>query len=79
MSYRVHVTELDEEGVEYDDYRQALVITHDGEEILRELDGGEPEDQTFNRNWSWVKGALLQAYTRGREDGRQVYAELKVA
>lgn len=28
-------------------------------------DGGEPEDQTLNRDWSWVVGALREAYRLG--------------
>lgn len=36
------------------------------EEGLRYVnsDGGEPEDQTLSRNWSWVAGELNKAYAR---------------
>lgn len=30
-------------------------------------DGGEPEDQTLIRDWSWVVPALNDAYELGRE------------
>jgi len=32
------------------------------------VDGGEPEDQTLGRDWSWVVGALNDAYAQGRKD-----------
>jgi hypothetical protein len=32
-------------------------------------DGGEPEDQTFSRDWGWVTGALQDAYQLGRKHG----------
>lgn len=53
------------------DRRQVLVIKHEGKIIASQLDGGEPEDQLFCRDWSWVAPALLDAYKRGVEDGRQ--------
>lgn len=28
-------------------------------------DGGEPEDNTLNRDWSWVVGALNDAHRQG--------------
>lgn len=37
-------------------------------EILGE-DGGEPEDQLFRRDWSWVAPALQDAYDRGKRNG----------
>lgn len=33
-------------------------------------DGGEPEDQTLGRRWSWVPGALTMAYDFGRTEQR---------
>ncbi len=35
------------------------------------LDGGEPEDQTFRRDWAWVEEALLDAYQAGVDQGRR--------
>ena len=42
----------------------------DGLEVIGE-DGGEPEDQTLGRDWSWVAPALNEAYRRGLEAGRR--------
>jgi hypothetical protein len=40
-------------------------------EQLLGADGGEPEDQTLGRDWSWVAGALNDAHTRGVNIGLQ--------
>lgn len=32
-------------------------------------DGGEPEDQSLVRDWSWVRDALEESYRQGYEDG----------
>jgi hypothetical protein len=32
-------------------------------------DGGEPEDNSLSRDWSWVAPALQAAYDLGREHG----------
>ncbi len=32
-------------------------------------DGGEPEDNSFRRDWSWVAPALAQAFELGRKTG----------
>lgn len=32
-------------------------------------DGGEPEDQSLIRDWSWVAPALQEAYNLGKMDG----------
>lgn len=34
-------------------------------------DGGEPEDQTFDRDWGWVEGELNKAYADGYDDGKR--------
>ena len=47
-----------------------LVITHNGEEIGRHGDTGEPEDSFFGRDWSWIKPLLETVYTLGLEDGK---------
>lgn len=57
--------EEDDDG----DCRTFLVVKHNGVEVIRALDGGEPEDQLFCRNWSWVKDAIERAYRLGQEDG----------
>ena len=47
-----------------------LNIIYDGEIIQQRYDGGEPEDNSFGRDWNWVPEALRQAYELGLQDGR---------
>ena len=54
------------------DYPSELVVTHDGKEISRHSDCGEPEDNTFNRDWDWIVGEILGAYRLGLQDGRGI-------
>lgn len=49
---------------------QTLTIKRNGKNLDFHCDAGEPEDQTFYRDWDWVKPALEQAYAFGIEDGR---------
>jgi hypothetical protein len=56
------------------EWRRQLTVLHYGETILTELDGGEPEDNTFVRDWAWVPGIIERAYELGLEDGK---AEIK--
>lgn len=53
-------------------YRTALFVLVDGKIEQYHMDMGEPEDNSFNRDWSWIKPALLQAYDLGRkaQDGK---------
>lgn len=59
----------------YDDYDgaffSALVVRNLGGHIVElvAIDGGEPEDQSFRRDWSWVPDALNDAYDRGYDAG----------
>ena len=39
-------------------------------------DGGEPEDQTLWRDWSWVVPALHQAYEDGKNDYKSLTENL---
>ena len=62
--------------VKYEDYIDPdvyteLVVIHDGEEIYRERDRGEPEDNSFYRDWEWVGPALEDAYRMGFKDGKK--------
>jgi hypothetical protein len=45
-----------EEGMENYDYRHALVEVDKDGNIIRDIawDGGEPEDNSFLRDYSWV-------------------------
>jgi hypothetical protein len=59
---------------EWDTYRHEVVERiPDGKGSFKErvlgMDGGEPEDQTLYRNWSWVVEALNKAYEDGVDEG----------
>jgi hypothetical protein len=47
-----------------------LTVWRDGKAIREERDGGSPEDQSFYRDWKWVKDALEEAYELGLKDGK---------
>jgi hypothetical protein len=63
MRFEVRL-EKDEED---DDNRLALSVIIDGQTALQEFDRGEPEDQTFYRDWAWVPDAIRDAYALGRK------------
>jgi len=50
-----------------DGYRACLVISSNGK-VRYHWDGGEPEDNLYLRDWSWVAPALDDAYRAGRDD-----------
>lgn len=47
-------------------YRSIIFILIDGKIDQWHFDMGEPEDNTFSRDWSWIQPALLKAYELGR-------------
>jgi hypothetical protein len=53
-------------------YRYALVICEPetGRVIDTYYDGGEPEDQTFVRDWDWVPKVIEVAYKAGYMQGQ---------
>ena len=54
-------------------YIHHLVEVIDGKPIrVLGSDGGEPEDQTFGRDWKWVVEEINKAYQAGYECGREV-------
>lgn len=55
-------------GKEYASY---LIIKHDETVLAIESDAMEPEDATFWRDLSWIKGALELAYKLGYEDAEK--------
>lgn len=62
----------DPEDAWEDDYRSCMVEFASGEKPkLLAFDGGEPEDQTFGRNWAWVVKALNAAYEAGKRAGKE--------
>lgn len=50
------------------EWRTELIITHKGKEIERHCDGGEPEDNSFMRDWNWIAEAIETAYNLGVKD-----------
>ncbi len=54
--------------------RTVLTVKHNGKTVLEECDGGEPEDQSFYRDWNWVATALQDMYELGRIDSRKEYS-----
>lgn len=64
------VVEMHDKESPYGEFFTELVVLYDGKTILRESDRGEPEDQTFGRNWSWVDSIIMKAYQLGLKDGK---------
>lgn len=52
------------------DNRMIMEIHRMGKMTDEHYDGGEPEDNSFGRDWSWVSFAIEQAYLWGVEDGK---------
>lgn len=52
-----------------DSHNKMLVIKDDISERYY-MDGGEPEDNLFNRDWYWVIIELDRAYLQGLKDGQ---------
>lgn len=48
-----------------------LRIIVDGEEIESYPDRGEPEDNCFYRDWSWIDDELRRAYELGRQHEKE--------
>lgn len=53
----------------FDPYRNVLQIFIDGSLSEEFYDGGEPEDNFFNRDYAWIRGWLEEAYRTGLQDG----------
>jgi hypothetical protein len=51
------------------EYTTTMEIYYDGALVRSESDGGEPEDNSFGRDWNWVPEAIREAYDYGRKDG----------
>lgn len=64
----------DNEDFVEDDYwgehGYSCVVTHNGNIIAEHSDNGEPEDNSFGRDWSWVPDMIEKAYELGFEDGK---------
>jgi len=62
----------DDDLKEYGDYEYRMgVFKMEGDKPVEMLgcDGGEPEDNTLYRDWSWIAGALNDAYAQGLSHG----------
>lgn len=61
------------------DWEQAIwLIKDDGTSEYISGDGGEPEDNTLNRDWCWIVGELNRAYARGFTVGyNAAYGEMQ--
>lgn len=58
------------------DGHNLLKVFHNGKLIMTQTDGGEPEDQSFFRDWNWVKDALIKMYEIGKTEGAKEIASL---
>lgn len=73
----------DEEDEEEDrwyesEYATVYRINADGSRTEVGWIGGEPEDNTYYRDYGWVEGALNEAYQLGLKDGaRREYDRLQ--
>ncbi len=56
------------ENERYGDPWLLIAVPDSGDPTIIGEDGGEPEDQTLTRDWSWVVGALNDAYQKGKAD-----------
>ena len=68
--YTVEIKKTREEDND-DEVRSKLVITHKSKELRTYYDGGEPEDNYFFRDWSWVADELQRAYELGKQDAKE--------
>jgi hypothetical protein len=66
IPYEARLSSIDE------DWRSVLQIIVDGIIIDERYDRGEPEDNTFGRDWAWVPAALEDAFKRGAEYGQRL-------
>ena len=62
-----------EEAEEWMDSERMFMLETLPDGKVRHLgtDGGEPEDNRFYRDWSWVETELNKAYEQGLKDGKE--------
>lgn len=69
--FEVLVQDDEESGGE----RQILRIVHYGKVLEEHHDCGEPEDNSFYRDWSWVPDSIEKAYALGVADAQRAQTE----
>ena len=67
-SYSVSI--VDDEECSWSE-RNILRISYRGKTLEEFYDYGEPEDNSFYRDWNWIQEELIRAYELGRADGRK--------
>lgn len=55
----------------FSDGGHVLVIEVNGKLDMWYTDKGEPEDNTFGRDYGWIVRELREAYAQGLSDGRE--------
>ena len=79
VEYIFDTSKLPETDEDYtktgDSWSNILIIKNDETEIARYYDNGEPEDNSFIRDWGWVKGELSRAYGLGLAKGKLMEAK----
>jgi len=76
---KIIVKRLTESAMRDNDWRQKVSFLKDGKEFLRESDGGEPEDNTLERDLSFVFSIpswMRQAWEAGK-NGEEFIIEQK--
>lgn len=58
-----------EDLAEHGDGHNLLKVFHNEKLIMTATDYGEPEDNTFFRDWDWIKDALIKMYEIGKAEG----------
>jgi hypothetical protein len=51
--------------------RNEMIITDDSGTRMY-MDYGEPEDNSFHRNYSWIQDEINRAYQQGLKDARRL-------
>ena len=79
MSDPKYIVTVDDDPEDRWKVRQRLTASHNGEVVMYGIDHGEPEDNSFLRDYDWIKPALEQAYALGVADGAPVDHETEKA
>lgn len=61
---------LSQEDWQHSDYGWLIRVYHNEDLIATESDCGEPEDNSFVRDYKWIKPLLEKVYELGLGDGR---------